>query len=144
MTASAPARLCGWLAGLLPENVQGKERSGQFKLFPQGPPLGPEFFMMSHGFRRAGIRQDGEQESRRAEEEGLRAFPDGAQGGAQSQVQHGGLVGMVAQRFRQAFKKGLLFSCVFGAFRMAAVLVPEPVGRCRLKEGFQKLRRHGG
>lgn len=124
----APLRMVGRpAAGKCPG--EGAVRR-QFKLFPQGPPLSPEFFVQIYGFRCAGGWQYWKEESRRTEEQGFRAVPDGAQGGPQGQVTHGGFVGVIAQRFRQVFKKGLFLSCVFGAFRMAAVLVPEPVGCC--------------
>ena len=86
--------------------------------------------MEFYGFRCAGGRKNGKEEARRTEKQGFRTVPDGTQGRPQGQVAHGGFVGVIAQRFRQVFKKGLFLSCVFGAFRMAAVLVPEPVG-CR-------------
>ena len=41
---------------------------------------------------------------------------------------HGGFVGVIAQRFRPVFKKGLFLSCVFGAFRMAAEKLPGDPG----------------
>ena len=117
----APLRMVGRpVAGIRPG--KGAVRC-QFKLRPQGPPLSPEFFVEFYGFRCAGGRKNGKEEARRTEKQGFRTVPDGTQGRPQGQVAHGGFVGVIAQRFRQVFKKGLFLSCVFGAFRMAAVLV---------------------
>ena len=77
----APLRMVGRpAAGKCPG--EGAVRR-QFKLFPQGPPLSPEFFVQIYGFRCAGGRQYWKEESRRTEEQGFRAVPGGAQGGPQ-------------------------------------------------------------